>query len=296
MVQCEILEQQLLGAQPVDEEPIPQLPINGQPSLFDFIGLRQPGQGQGHFHLLNNVEHNHGGEQIDDEEQVQSDNLDDAQEVMQGEDADMLKAFPVLQHVLHIDLNNLSPMEVQGDEAEDQNQDNANLLDLNIQEDALDLNLELLQFEAIQGGLIDLNVLLEEVIGPEPPNSMLINSYAQADSDSRKSVQLEISSSSEISVVLALQAAPVGLLHSEIQLHELNVFENQVMQNNNEVEQEKETIQIQLGNQAASLQELNENDNQELQGNLVLEPEEASMQVQHEDQVVNMQEKGQSSL
>jgi hypothetical protein len=144
--------------------------------------------------------------------------------------------------------------------------------------------------------LIDLNVQLEEVIGLEPPNSMLINSYAQADSDSRKSVQLKISSSFEISVVHALQAASVGLLHSGIQLHELNVFENQVMQNNNEVEPEEEPMQIQVRNQAASLQELNENDNQELQCNLVLEPEEASMQVQHEDQVVNMQEKGQSSL
>jgi hypothetical protein len=49
------------------------------------------------------------------------DNLEDAQEVMQGEDADMLEAFPVLQHMLHIDLNNLPPMEVEGDEAEDQN-------------------------------------------------------------------------------------------------------------------------------------------------------------------------------
>jgi hypothetical protein len=110
---------------------------------------------------------------------------------------------------------------------------------------------------------------------------MLINSYAQIDSDSEKSVQQEISSSFEISVVLALQAAPVGFLHPEIQLHELNVFENQVMQINNEVEPEEEPMQIQLGNQATNLQELNENDNQELQGNLVLEPEESSMQVQH---------------
>jgi hypothetical protein len=264
--------------------------------LFDFIGLGQPDQGQGHFHLLNNVEHNHGGEQVDDEEQVQLDNLEDVQEVMQGEDADMLEVFPILQYVMPIDLNNLLPVEVEGDEAEDQNQDNANLLDPNIPEDALDQNLDLLQFEAIQGGLIDLNVQPEEVIGLEPPNSMLINSYAQANSDSRKSVQQEISSSSEISVVLALQAAPVGFLHPKIQLHELNVFENQMMQNNNEVEPEEEPMQIQLGNQAANLQELNENDNQELQGNLVLEAEEASMQVPHEDQVVNMQEKGQSSL
>jgi hypothetical protein len=75
---------------------------------------------------------------------VQPDNLEDVQEVMQGEDADMLEAFPVLQHVLPIDLNNLPPVEVEGDEAEDQNQDNVNLMDLHIPEDALDQNLELL--------------------------------------------------------------------------------------------------------------------------------------------------------
>jgi hypothetical protein len=42
-VQCKILGQQLLGVQPVDEEPISLLPINGLPPLFDFIGLGQPG-------------------------------------------------------------------------------------------------------------------------------------------------------------------------------------------------------------------------------------------------------------
>jgi hypothetical protein len=84
---------------------------------------------------------------------------------MQGEDAYMLDAFPILQHVLPVDLNNLPPMDVEGDEAEDQNQNNANLSDLNIPEAVIDQNLEPLQFEAIEGGLVDLNVQPEEVNG-----------------------------------------------------------------------------------------------------------------------------------
>jgi hypothetical protein len=53
----------------------------------------------------------------------------------------MLDVFPVLQHVLPIDLNNAPPMEVEGDEADEQNHDNANLLDLNSPDPALDQNM-----------------------------------------------------------------------------------------------------------------------------------------------------------
>jgi hypothetical protein len=89
MVQCEILEQHMLGGggQPTDEEPVPQLPINGQPPMFDFIRLGHPGQGQDHFHLLDNVEHDHEEEQLDGEGRAQLDNLEENHEVMQGEDA-----------------------------------------------------------------------------------------------------------------------------------------------------------------------------------------------------------------
>jgi hypothetical protein len=54
--------------------------------------------------------------------------------------------------MLPVDLNNLPPMDVEGDEVEDQNQNNANLSDLNIPEVVIDQNLEPLQFEAIEGG------------------------------------------------------------------------------------------------------------------------------------------------
>jgi hypothetical protein len=41
-VLCEILEQELLGHLPADEEHVPAIPENGQPPLFDFLGLGQP--------------------------------------------------------------------------------------------------------------------------------------------------------------------------------------------------------------------------------------------------------------
>jgi hypothetical protein len=48
------------------------------------------------------------------------------------------------------------------------------------------------------------------------PDSMLINSYAQAHCDSEKSVEQEIPSGSKASVVLALQVTSVKFLHLEI--------------------------------------------------------------------------------
>jgi hypothetical protein len=41
-VLCEILEQELLGHLPADEEHVPAIPENGQPPLFDFLGLGRP--------------------------------------------------------------------------------------------------------------------------------------------------------------------------------------------------------------------------------------------------------------
>jgi hypothetical protein len=38
-IQCEILQQELLGGGPANEEPIPVLEPNGQPPLFDLFGL-----------------------------------------------------------------------------------------------------------------------------------------------------------------------------------------------------------------------------------------------------------------
>jgi hypothetical protein len=43
MVQCEILEQRILGGFLADEEEAPTLNGNGNPSIFDFFGLGQPG-------------------------------------------------------------------------------------------------------------------------------------------------------------------------------------------------------------------------------------------------------------
>lgn len=43
-VQCEILQHNLLGGGPQDEDPIPELPI-GDGAPFAFFGLGQPGAG-----------------------------------------------------------------------------------------------------------------------------------------------------------------------------------------------------------------------------------------------------------
>jgi hypothetical protein len=39
MVQCEILEQHILGAEGVDDDLVPEINKMGQPPLFDFLGV-----------------------------------------------------------------------------------------------------------------------------------------------------------------------------------------------------------------------------------------------------------------
>jgi hypothetical protein len=41
-VQCEILEVHMLGWLPADEEPIPEMSINGQLPVYDFFAFGQP--------------------------------------------------------------------------------------------------------------------------------------------------------------------------------------------------------------------------------------------------------------
>jgi hypothetical protein len=43
-IQVEIVEQEMLGALPAYEEPVPVLHENGNPPMFDFFGLGQQGQ------------------------------------------------------------------------------------------------------------------------------------------------------------------------------------------------------------------------------------------------------------
>jgi hypothetical protein len=46
-VQCEIIQQTLLGGQPQDEDPVPAAPADGQQLPFEFFGLGQPVQAAG---------------------------------------------------------------------------------------------------------------------------------------------------------------------------------------------------------------------------------------------------------
>jgi hypothetical protein len=50
-IQYEILEQEMLGQLPADEDPVPVTAENGQPLMFDFIGLGQPTQQHHNFQL-----------------------------------------------------------------------------------------------------------------------------------------------------------------------------------------------------------------------------------------------------
>jgi hypothetical protein len=43
-VQCEILEEHMLGGLPADEEPVLEPNANSQPPVYDFFRLGQPGQ------------------------------------------------------------------------------------------------------------------------------------------------------------------------------------------------------------------------------------------------------------
>jgi hypothetical protein len=74
-VQVEILEQQLLGNLPADEDEVPPLDPNGNPPLFDFFGLGQPGPLP--FHHQHNQHHNQGFDHHNDENQMMENDLDD---------------------------------------------------------------------------------------------------------------------------------------------------------------------------------------------------------------------------
>jgi hypothetical protein len=65
-IQCEILQQELLGGGPANEEPIPVLEPNGQPPLFDLFGLGQPGQPPFNSGMANNEEENDNNADIGD--------------------------------------------------------------------------------------------------------------------------------------------------------------------------------------------------------------------------------------
>jgi hypothetical protein len=50
-IQCEIIQHDMLGAQPEDEEQVPPYPLNVNELPFDFFGLGQPIGGQEGFDL-----------------------------------------------------------------------------------------------------------------------------------------------------------------------------------------------------------------------------------------------------
>jgi hypothetical protein len=63
-VQVEIVEQELIGALPADEEHVPVLNDNGNPLMFDFFGLGQQGMAPHRQGNNQNWGHNGGGENV----------------------------------------------------------------------------------------------------------------------------------------------------------------------------------------------------------------------------------------
>jgi hypothetical protein len=76
-VQVEILEQQLLGNLPADEEEVPPLDLNGNSPPFNFFGLGQPGAFPSHLqHNQHNQGFNHKNGHQDDANQEMVDEMD----------------------------------------------------------------------------------------------------------------------------------------------------------------------------------------------------------------------------
>jgi hypothetical protein len=234
-VQCEIIEQQVLGAVAADEEVIPVHDAHENPRMFDFFGLGQPGASPfaqqvlpSQFGAQNAQLGNPQDEQLDEVPEVQG------QENFVGQE--LMEIVPVPQHVFEFDLNNapgdlneLDPMidlNLQNPMAEvGLQQDNAMQ-----QEEPMD-GLQQDEFEEIGNGLLNLNDEphdANEMLGSENPSSMSIGSTAGIGVSSADSTSLQNQEEAEVpETVLALQAQPINFMHLEIQSHELNVVNSQ---------------------------------------------------------------------
>jgi hypothetical protein len=104
-VQCEILEQQLLGGLPADEEPILVIQENGNPQMFDFFGLGHPGiRPQGNDHNGNMQ-----GEDVEQIDQAPAANQalgEEVEQVDQAHAANLALVIPEANQALNVDLNN----------------------------------------------------------------------------------------------------------------------------------------------------------------------------------------------
>jgi hypothetical protein len=119
-VQVEILERQLLGNLPADEDDVPPLDLNGNPPPFDFFGLGQPGLPP--FNQQHNQHHNQGldNHNVEDQE-MENDLVDILDAAPAAEDAILL---PDLNLGIENDLDNFEHAENLGQ----------GLPDLNVQE------------------------------------------------------------------------------------------------------------------------------------------------------------------
>jgi hypothetical protein len=196
-VQCEIMQQHLLEVLPQDEDPVPPQLDNGQPPMFDFIGLGQPGIGP-----FNHQEPEDEEQQLIGYGEWAQQDPDAAAAAMNDEDQNV-----------QMDNNNQEPMP------------DLNLVPFAKMEEPDDAIDQLIVFP-------DLNFALGHgqvqnfAIGnapPQAPLSMEMRPFPQDDSLSTQSIEQQFE---EPEVVLALQVAHVSFLPLEIESNELNAGES----------------------------------------------------------------------
>jgi hypothetical protein len=199
-IQCEILEQQLLGALSADEDPMLELHELGHPPLFDFFGLDQPAQG--------NVHH----PQIDLNENAIAD--EDVWDAWGPEEEDIVEPFDlnVIQpeiesHEVILDLNMAPPPDP--DEALNQMDIVAFLPAVSLQEN-LPVEQQHQQEAPLGNHVLNLAISVEI----NPIDLLGDNSEGEVSQPSVEENYAEI--------VLALPAATINYLHLEILPEELN--------------------------------------------------------------------------
>jgi hypothetical protein len=108
-IQCEIIEQQLLGAVVADEEMVPVPDAHGNRPMFNFFGLGQLGAPP----FAQRVLQGQIGAQNAQVGNAQDDQMDEVQDVQEQEnfvDQELMEVVLVPQHVFGFDLNDLKSM------------------------------------------------------------------------------------------------------------------------------------------------------------------------------------------
>jgi hypothetical protein len=227
-IQCKILEQELFGAVPADDDPVPEVQANGQPPLFDFFGLGLPVAGHVNFH------HN--------EEGFGQENAKDAMPDQAAPNDAPENADPNQQHEVLFDLNDV-PM-VEAVDALEDFEEGLGLDDLVAQNDVV----------LLPGVNVDLDFMFpQQRVAPwvpqledqnlndlppqaeETPISMVANSFNYDGTSSEGEVEESLVAPAKPVIVLGLHAMAINFMHLELQPHESNALEESLGSGGNDL-------------------------------------------------------------